>query len=72
VEGSIVVGKQVLMAVGSKAVGSKAEDSMAEDSILALDSIQVCMVVGSMDLYRSSSLSAWQQQRRSQPSLQIF
>ena len=62
--GGTVVGKQVLvlgskLVVDSMVVGSiQAVDSkQVEDSRPVLDSKQVCMVVGSKDRGRSSSLS---------------
>lgn len=61
VEGSKAVGSMVvgsILVLGSMAVGSMAVGSKAVGSILALDSIQVCMAVDSMDRGRSSSLLA--------------
>lgn len=57
-EGSKLVGSMAVgsMALDSMVVGSMAVDSKAVDSILALDSILVCMAVGSKDRGRSSSL----------------
>lgn len=66
VVGSKAVGSKAVelvcsMAVGSMAVGSTVAGSKAVGSIQALDSIQACKAVGSMDRGRSSSLLALQQ-----------
>lgn len=69
--GSMAVELVCSKAVGSMVVGSMA-GSMAVGSIQALDSIQVCMAVGSMDRGRSSSLLALQQLCTKRPLMLMF